>query len=146
MPIKKAKGVLRIEFLDSYPDQVLIANYLRSTGDAKGQVYAATKAYLYALALAKQTDASHQDLEMTLSQTIRDLDNQKSYILDYYRVFKQIELPSESSGSNGLVSSSKRIVPISMSTKVSQVEEEEEEEEEEPCLVEDFNSDATLNF
>jgi hypothetical protein len=85
MPIKKAKGVLRIEFLDNYPDQVLLADYLRSTGDAKGQVLTATKTSLYALALAKQADISHQDLEMALSQTIRDLDNQKSYVLDYYR-------------------------------------------------------------
>jgi hypothetical protein len=91
----KVRGVLRVEFLDNYPIQVILANYLRGTGDAKGHVLAATTTYFYPIALAKNTGVSRQDKEMALLDALRNLDNQKKYLIDYYRVHEGIEINIE---------------------------------------------------
>jgi hypothetical protein len=97
MPSKKSKAILRIEILDNHPDHVLLADYLKSTGDAKGQVLAAVTACFYPIAIAQKPNVSRQEKEMALSEAIRELDRQKSYLIDRYRIFEQIEQPSRPS-------------------------------------------------
>jgi hypothetical protein len=97
MTIEKSKRLLIVDFLDTQVDQVILAQYLKSsTVDAKTQVMSATTGYFSALALAKQPNISRAELELALARSIRELSNQIANITDYYRIFHQIELPSPS--------------------------------------------------
>jgi hypothetical protein len=157
MAMKKAKGILRIEFLDNHPAQVILADYLRSTGDAKGHVLTATTAYFYAIALTKQADVSRQEKEMALAEAIRGLDTQKRHLIDYYRIFEKTDLSLESLPIVDL-SSIQRFSPppgltvpvdsISSIPEVNKVEQEEndDDDDEYQCRVGDPNSPVTLNF
>jgi hypothetical protein len=123
---KKVQGVLRIEFLDNYPTQVLLANYLRGTGDAKGHVLSAAIAYFYPIALAKTRGISQQDKEMALLDAIRGLENQKKYLIDYYRIHQGIEISSDAYSQAGSSAIATNILPV---TSAPQTIEDKDEDE-----------------
>ena len=83
----KSKSVLRIEFLDSTKEQIVLANYLRGK-DAKGQILAATTTQLYPYALAEQDGVDPQDVEFAFERSIADLEKQ----IKVMRRYKQIKL------------------------------------------------------
>ncbi len=126
MTNKKVQGVLRIEFLDNYPTQVLLANYLRGTGDAKGHVLSAAIAYFYPIALAKTKGISQQDKEMALLDAIRGLENQKKYLIDYYRIHQGIEIASDFYAQAG--SSAIGTNTLSVTSAPQTIEDEDEDE------------------
>jgi hypothetical protein len=98
MGSKKSKRLLSVDFLDTQAEQATLARYLKSSPvDAKTQVISATTGYFYALALAKQPNIPRAELEMVLSQSVRNLYGQIANIVDYYKIIHQIELPSNSS-------------------------------------------------
>lgn len=142
---KKSKGILRVEFLDNHSDQMLLANYLRSTGDAKGAVFDATKRSLYALALAKQGTSSKPELEMALSLAVSGLEVQIKYITEHFRIFEGIELPSEPS-----TRSSMPLVPLpsisTFSREYEDEDDEDDEDEDEPVCLTLANDNVSLNF
>jgi hypothetical protein len=140
---KKVKGVLRIEFLDNYPTQVLLANYLRGTGDAKAHVLAATTTYFYPIALAKTKGGSHQEKQMALLDAIRGLENQKKYLIDYYRIHQGIEIAPDSFPqaivTNTLSVPSAPQIPIDKDS-------DDDDEDDYQCQIGNPNALATLNF
>jgi hypothetical protein len=140
MVAKKSNGILRIEFLDTHPDQILLANYLRSTGDAKGAVFEATKRSLYALALSKDGTKSKAELEMALSITVSNLNAQINVITEHFRIFESIELPSESLARSSISTS----IPTSIPS-VGRVVEEEDDDDDDACLTL-TNNNVALNF
>lgn len=127
MLVPKKAGVLRVEFLENYPDQILLANYLRSTGDAKAQVLAATKAFFYPLAMIDQ-QVDRKFKEIALADALRELDSHRKKLIDYFQILEQINL-SENSEQNKLVQpQSKHQVEI-----ITQVEEEEDDDDDPVC-------------
>lgn len=154
MVAKKSNGILRIEFLDTHPDQILLANYLRSTGDAKGAVFEATKRSLYALALSKDGTKSKSELEMALSIAITDLQAQIKILTEHFRIFESIELPSESlpRSSIPLVSIPPisippiSIAPTSIPAAGLMDEDDEDDEDDDLACLTLTNTNVALNF
>ncbi len=149
MVAKKSNGILRIEFLDTHPDQILLANYLRSTGDAKGAVFEATKRSLYALALSKDGTKSKSELEMALSIAITDLQSQIKILTEHFRIFESIELPSESlpRSSIPLVSIPPiSIAPTSIPAAGLMDEDDEDDDDDDLACLTLTNTNVALNF
>jgi hypothetical protein len=140
---KKVRGVLRIEFLDNYPIQVVLANYLRGTGDAKGHVLSAAMAHFYPIALAKTKGVSQQDKQMALLDAIRGLENQKKYLIDYYRIHQGIEIAPDlpQVGSSTIVTNT-----LSVPSAPQIFSDDDDEDDDYQCQIGNPNSLATLNF
>ena len=83
----KSKSVLRIEFLDSTTEQIVLGDYLRGR-DAKGQILAATMTQLYPFALAEQEGVNPLDLEFAFARSIAELQKQ----IEVMRQYQQIKL------------------------------------------------------
>ena len=81
----KSKSVLRIEFLDSTKEQIVLANYLRGK-DAKGQILAATTAQLYPFALAEQDGVDPLDVAFAFARSIADLEMQIKVMRQYQQI------------------------------------------------------------
>jgi hypothetical protein len=150
MVAKKSKGILRIEFLDTDHEQILLANYLRATGDAKGAVFQSTKRSLYALALSKDGTKSKQELEMALSIAITDLQSQIKTLTEHFRIFESIELPCESSNRSLISTPIYPSIPPSIPSVGRVVEEEEEDEDDDEddgyLTLTNTNTNIALNF
>jgi hypothetical protein len=139
MLVPKKAGVLRVEFLENYPDQILLANYLRSTGDAKAQVLAATKAFFYPLAMIDQS-VDRKFKEIALADALRELDNHRKKLTDYFQILEQINLPEHSEQNKLVQPQSKNQVEI-----ITQAEEEEDDDDDPVCLTL-ANDDVSFNF
>lgn len=141
MMVPKKTGVLRIEFLENYPEQILLADYLRATGDAKAQVLAATKAFFYPLAMIDQP-VDRKIKKIALADAVRELDNHRKKLIDHFQILEQIDL-SEDSEQNTLVQpQSKNQVEI-----ITQAEEEEEDDDDDdPVCLTLANDDVSFNF
>jgi hypothetical protein len=144
MVAKKSKGILRIEFLDTHPDQILLANYLRSTGDAKGAVFEATKRSLYALALSKDGTKSKSELEMALSIAVTDLQSQIKTLTEHFRIFESIELPSESIARSSI--SIPPPPPIPLAGRVVEEDDDDDDDDNDPACLTLTNTNIALNF
>jgi hypothetical protein len=141
MTNKKVQGVLRIEFLDNYPTQVLLANYLRGTGDAKGHVLSAAIAYFYPIALAKTKGISRQDKQMALLDALRGLDNQKKYLIDYYHIHEGIEIAHDP-----LVNAGSPATMPSSSTPQTIEDDDDDDDDDAPVCLTFANDNVSLNF
>jgi hypothetical protein len=144
MVAKKSNGILRIEFLDTHPDQILLANYLRSTGDAKGAVFEATKRSLYALALSKDGTKSKSELEMALSIAVTDLQSQIKTLTEHFRIFESIELPSESIARSSI--SIPPPPPIPLAGRVVEEDDDDDDDDNDPACLTLTNTNIALNF
>jgi hypothetical protein len=144
MVAKKSKGILRIEFLDTHPDQILLANYLRSTGDAKGAVFEATKRSLYALALSKDGTKSKSELEMALSIAVTDLQSQIKTLTEHFRIFESIELPSESIARSSI--SIPPPPPIPLAGRVVEEDDDDDDDDNDSACLTLTNTNIALNF
>jgi hypothetical protein len=142
MAAKKSKGILRIEFLDTHPDQILLANYLRSTGDAKKNVFEATKRSLYALALSHDGTKSKAELEMALSNAITDLHAQIKILTEHFRIFEGIELPSESSARSSISTP----IATSIPSVGRVVEKKDDDDDDDNACLTLTNNNVALNF
>ena len=140
--VPKKTGVLRIEFLENYPDQILLADYLRSTGDAKAQVLAATKAFFFPLAMLDQ-QVDRKIKKIALADALREIDNQRKKLTDHFQILEQIDLSENSEQSTLGQPQSKNQVEI-----IIQAEEEEEEDDDgdEPVCLTLANNDVSFNF
>jgi hypothetical protein len=96
MVTKKAKRLLGVEFLDNDPDELILANYLKSKKDVKGQVLNATKAHLYAIALSEDPNSADEDVELAILESLQSLWGQMNYIVDYHRIRRKIHLTPQS--------------------------------------------------
>jgi hypothetical protein len=137
MPEHKSKCLLRINFLDTHQDQIVLSEYLK-TGDAKSQVLAATRAYLYPLALAQQPMTTSQELELALSRSIQLLMNQAEILINDFRLNKNIVLPPEQLARLGLMSSYSGSAQTDNAAKVSvansAIKSFTEDEDDEPPM------------
>jgi hypothetical protein len=96
MTDKKLNPVFTVKFLDTDSDQIILADYLKSTNDAKGQVLTATKAHFYAIALSEDPNSSDEDLELAILESLQSLWGQMNYIVDYHRIKRKIQLTPQS--------------------------------------------------
>ncbi len=96
MTDKKLNPVFTVKFLDTHSDQVILADYLKSTNDAKGQVLTATKAHFYPVALSEDPNSSDEDIELAILESLQLLWGQMNYIVDYHRIKRKIQLTPQS--------------------------------------------------
>ena len=96
MTDKKLNPVFTVKFLDTDSDQIILADYLKSTNDAKGQVLTATKAHFYAIALSEDPNSSDEDIELAILESLQLLWGQMNYIVDYHRIKRKIQLTPQS--------------------------------------------------
>jgi hypothetical protein len=96
MTDKKLNPVFTVKFLDTDSDQVILADYLKSTNDAKGQVLTATKAHFYAIALSEDPNSSDEEIELAILESLQLLWGQMNYIVDYHRIKRKIQLSPQS--------------------------------------------------
>ncbi len=96
MTDKKLNPAFTVKFLDTDSDQVILADYLKSTNDAKGQVLTATKAHFYAVALSEDPNSSDEDIELAILESLQSLWGQMNYIVDYHRIKRKIQLTPQS--------------------------------------------------
>ena len=96
MTDKKLNPVFTVKFLDTDSDQIILADYLKSTNDAKGQVLTATKAHFYAVALSEDPNSSDEDIELAILESLQSLWGQMNYIVDYHRIKRKIQLSPQS--------------------------------------------------
>jgi hypothetical protein len=96
MTDKKLNPVFTVKFLDTDPDQIILADYLKSTNDAKGHVLTATKAHFYAIALSEDPNSSDEDIELAILESLQLLWGQMNYIVDYHRIKRKIQLSPQS--------------------------------------------------
>ena len=127
----KSKSVLRIEFLDSTKEQIVLANYLRGK-DAKGQILAASTTVLYPYALAEHDGVDLQDVDFAIESSIAEMEKQ----IKVMRQYQKIKL--------GHNSADKSLAQNQMSKK--SVIEDQEDEDEEPVFLISTDDDLTLNF
>ena len=127
----KSKSVLRIEFLDSTKEQIVLANYLRGK-DAKGQILAASTTVLYPYALAEHDGVDLQDVDFAIESSIAEMEKQ----IKVMRQYQKIKL--------GHNSADKSLAQNQMSKK--SVVEEDEDEDEEPVRLTYTTDDDDLKF
>lgn len=96
MAIKKAKRLLAIEFLDNDPKEQRLANYLKSTHNAKRKVLTTAQAHLYSIALSEDPSSSDEDIEIAMLESLRLLWGQMNYIVDYHRIKRKIQITPQS--------------------------------------------------
>jgi hypothetical protein len=96
MTDKKLNPVFTVKFLDTDPDEVILADYLKSTSDAKGKVLTAIKAHFYAVALSEDPNSSDEDIELAILDSLQSLWGQMNYIVDYHRIKRKIQIPPQS--------------------------------------------------
>ncbi|AFY92902.1 hypothetical protein [Chamaesiphon minutus] len=96
MTIKKIKKLLTIDLLDNDPDELLLANYLKSNKNVKGQLLAAAKAHFRANALSEDPNNTDEDVELAILEALQSLWRQMNYIVDYHRIKRKIHLTPQS--------------------------------------------------
>jgi hypothetical protein len=96
MTIKKIKKLLTIDLLDNDPDELLLANYLKSNKNVKGQLLAAAKAHFRANALSEDPNNTDEDVELAILESLQTLWCQMNYIVDYHRIKRKIHLTPQS--------------------------------------------------
>ena len=96
MVIKKARRLLAIEFLDNDIKELRLANYLKSTNNAKGKLLTTAQAHLYSIALSEDPSSSDEDIEIAMLESLRLLLGQMNYIVDYHRIKQKIQITPQS--------------------------------------------------
>lgn len=96
MAIKKARRLLAIEFLDNDLKEMRLANYLKSTNNAKGKLLTTAQAHLYSIALSEDPSSSDEDIEIAMLESLRSLWAQMNYIVDYHRIKRKIQITPQS--------------------------------------------------
>jgi hypothetical protein len=96
MAIKKARRLLAIEFLDNDLKELRLANYLKSTNNAKGKLLITAQAHLYSIALSEDPSSSDEDIEIAMLESLRLLWGQMNYIVDYHRIKRKIQITPQS--------------------------------------------------
>jgi hypothetical protein len=133
MRVKKSKRLLSIEFLDSQLDQIVLANYLSSSCDAKAKVLSATRSHFYGIALVDDPSSSDEDTELAVLDSVRGLWSQMCFVIDYYNIKCKRNLTLESLRQIGQIaadrSSAPDPVPSSKSIDGGSLVRDDEEDE-----------------
>ena len=127
MTDKKLNPVLTVKFLDTDSDQIILADYLKSTNDAKGHVLTAIKAHFYAIALSEDPNSSDEDIELAILESLQSLWGQMNYIVDYHRIKRKIQLTPQSLMRFGLeqIALESRVSPPQPQSSVSTMPSEQ---------------------
>ncbi len=145
---KLIRDFIQISISQLDPQQVRIAKYLRNTGKITSQLMEAVVAYWDSIAISEDPSSSDEDIELALLNSLNKLHCQMSYIVDYHRVKRKIQLPPETLMKLGLlpiqgkaVSSpvpvnydsveSSLSIATSLSAKLIQQNNDEDEDEDE---------------
>ena len=116
----KSKSVLRIEFLDSTTEQIVLGDYLRGR-DAKGQILAATMTQLYPFALAEQEGVNPLDLEFAFARSIAELQKQ----IEVMRQYQQIKLGQNQDNSSRSAPLESEIQPAKKREHLKTIDEDD---------------------
>jgi hypothetical protein len=90
--VPKTVNLFRTYLVDSKPEEVLLANYLKAEGVGKDKVIDALNAFYRSLALSSCRDASVAEIELSALDAIAKLQNQIAYIINYHRLNDRIDL------------------------------------------------------
>ncbi len=110
MTKKPPQNVIRINIIETDPQEVSIAKYLRNTGKIKSQLMESISAYWYSIALAEDPDRSDEEVEIALSKSLSMLSAQMNHLIEYHRIKRKIHLPPESLMRLGLRSTSQSVM------------------------------------
>jgi hypothetical protein len=110
MTKKPPQNVIRINIIETDPQEVSIAKYLRNTGKIKSQLMESSSAYWYSIALAEDPDRSDEEVEIALSKSLSMLSAQMNHLLEYHRIKRKIHLPPESLMRLGLMATSQSVM------------------------------------
>jgi hypothetical protein len=100
---KVLRDVIQISISQSDPQQIRIAHYLRSTGRITSQLMEAVIAYWDSIALLEDSTSSDEDVEIALLESLNKLHSQMFRLVDYHRVKRKIQVPSETLTRLGLL-------------------------------------------
>ena len=152
MTDKKLNPVFTVKFLDTDSDQVILADYLKSTNDAKGQVLTATKAHFYAVALSEDPNSSDEDIELAILESLQSLWGQMNYIVNYHRIKRKIQLTPQSLMRFGLTMTAPESIvnppqPQPLIPKMRPPEQESNASNDDDDILKDFCGDSdSLNL
>jgi hypothetical protein len=103
MATTKTRGILKANIIETNPRQVLLAQYLRDTGNISSQLIGAAEAFYYSHALAADRSTSDSAVELAVSESVLALSGQIMRVLNFHRIDRQIILPNEFLAQCGLV-------------------------------------------
>jgi hypothetical protein len=131
---RKSRAIIRVEFLDSTREQMLLGNYLKDSGESKTRVLNAVATYFLPFALAENVNTdgniTRQELEFAARKSRRKLLNQISNLDDFFRINYQIDLQSDRPGEEtiGNAINSKNRVPIIAASPVVNEDDDSDDE------------------
>jgi hypothetical protein len=103
MTKKLIRDLIQISISQSDPQQVRIAQYLRNTGKITSQLMEAVVAYWDSIAISEDPNSSEEDVELALLESLNKLHSQMFRLVDYHRVKRKIQVPSETLTRLGLL-------------------------------------------
>jgi hypothetical protein len=103
MATKKTRDILKVNIIETNPRQVLLAQYLRDTGNISSQLMSAADAFYYSYALGADRAVSDSAVELAVSESVLALSNQIMRLLNFHRIDRGIVLPNEFLAQCGLV-------------------------------------------
>jgi hypothetical protein len=103
MAITKTRDILKVNIIETNPDQVRLAQYLRGTKNISAQLMTAAEAFYYSYALAVDREISDAAVELAVSESVLLLSSQINRVLNFHRIDRGIVLPTEFLTQCGLV-------------------------------------------
>jgi hypothetical protein len=86
---------ISINIVDTDPEEVLLAQYLRSTGKIKPTILDAAAAFWYPIAVSGSSETSIADKELAVIRAVTTLSSQISYIIEHSRIKDGISYSQE---------------------------------------------------
>jgi hypothetical protein len=103
MATTKTRDILKVNIIETNLRQVLLAQYLRDTGNISSQLMGAADAFYYSYASAVDRSVSDATVELAVSESVLALSGQIMRVLNFHRIDRGIVLPNEFLAQCGLV-------------------------------------------
>jgi hypothetical protein len=110
MGTRQTQDAIKVIIARTDPRQVLLAEYLRSTGKITSQLMASVDAHLYSYAVAAKPGSSDAEVELAVVESVIALSSQINRILNFHRIDRQIILPNEVLTRCGLIPMSEPVM------------------------------------
>jgi hypothetical protein len=103
MAIRPPRESIGINISKSNCRHMLLARYLKDSGQISSRSMAAIEAYWYGLASIEDPDSSDEDVELAVLDSLQLLWAQMHRIVDYQRIKRRVNLPAQSLIRFGLI-------------------------------------------
>lgn len=91
MTNKVSQNVVRLNFPQIDPDEILVAKYLKDSERLTSKSMKAIMSYWYSIALAEDPNSSEEEIRLALSESLIALNAQMMMLLEYHKITQQIE-------------------------------------------------------